>query len=450
MSRTVADLLVECLVALGVARVWGEAPERPLAGVTHLSIDDADLACLIADADGRLGSSYGAALVPGNVLHLSSKPGGTAFPRSITTAEELVDACAEISVRELPDTVALHLDLDLSGPVRDNVTAQWQQERGVVLQLDPAFADASVAVVAGPGVVRGGHVDALQQLALTSGFGVVNTWGAKGVFRWDSPFHFGTAGLQERDFELSGVTSADIVVAAGIDPDESPLGALGPLTQEVDSWQLPALTSHWPGAPEAPSSRPDFYELMAAAVTPLYERESSPLSPARAALHLSGAATDGAVVTADAGWAGFWVARTFPTGVPGSVVVPATAQPGFAVAGALAARASGRDAIAVVGGSGFGRPGSAHSSASGTLDELSEQRFSAADRLELGVTIQIWDADGPTLTPATHAADTAESIRRAHPTTSLISPVGIDATAFASVEQVAGPVVAWGGLRPDY
>ena len=39
----------------------------------------------------------------------------------------------------------------------------------------------------------------------TIGVPVINTWGAKGVFRWDSELHGGTAGLQARDFELARV-----------------------------------------------------------------------------------------------------------------------------------------------------------------------------------------------------------------------------------------------------
>ena len=96
-------------------------------------------------------------------------------------------------------------------------------------------------MLVGPGIVRSEHVEGLDRFARSAGVGIVNTYGAKGVFRWDSPFHFGTVGLQERDLELAGIGDAEIVIVAGLDTDEVPLAALGPVVQEVESWQLPAL-----------------------------------------------------------------------------------------------------------------------------------------------------------------------------------------------------------------
>ena len=93
--------------------------------------------------------------------------------------------------------------------------------------LDPSMAELDVVAVVGPGVVRAAAVDGLHEMARKAGIGVVNTWGAKGVERWDSPFHFGTAGLQARDFELAGVGDADVVVTSGLDPDESAPEQLG-------------------------------------------------------------------------------------------------------------------------------------------------------------------------------------------------------------------------------
>ena len=57
--------------------------------------------------------------------------------------------------------------------------------------------------------------------------GVLNTWGAKGVFDWRSRHHLATAGLQEHDFALAGLGDADLIVATGVDPDEAPLRPVG-------------------------------------------------------------------------------------------------------------------------------------------------------------------------------------------------------------------------------
>ena len=82
--------------------------------------------------------------------------------------------------------------------------------------MPPVTATPAVGFLVGPGVLA--HVDGVRALAERLGVAAVNTWGAKGVFRWDSPFHGGTAGLQARDFELAGLGEIDLLVTSGLDP----------------------------------------------------------------------------------------------------------------------------------------------------------------------------------------------------------------------------------------
>jgi len=77
-----------------------------------------------------------------------------------------------------------------------------------------------VVVLAGPGVIDDGALEGLRAFAAAGSLGVANTWGAKGVFAWDSPHHLGTCGLQANDFELLGFGDAGVIVATGLDPDE--------------------------------------------------------------------------------------------------------------------------------------------------------------------------------------------------------------------------------------
>src|SRR6266480_4643659 len=147
-----------------------------------------------------------------------------------------------------------------------------------------SLPDGRIVVLAGPGVVGTRSIDGLRAFAAAANVPVANTWGAKGVLPWDSPFHMGTCGLQARDFELLDFASYDAIVATGTD-------------------------------------------LAVADV-----RAASPT---------------GGVVVADPGVAGLWVARTFPTTAPGSVVVPAIATPGIAAALGLVAALRGIPAIAV-------------------------------------------------------------------------------------------------------
>ena len=119
--------------------------------------------------------------------------------------------------------VELRLDLDLDAPT--DATIDVPPVDGVGRAVDDAVVDALRAaerpmVLAGPGVVLDRAVPGLHALAAAGSLGVLNTWGAKGVFDWRSRHHLATAGLQARDFELGGVADADLVIATGIDPAE--------------------------------------------------------------------------------------------------------------------------------------------------------------------------------------------------------------------------------------
>jgi len=192
-------------------------------------------------------------------------------------------------------------------------------------------------------VVREGCVDGLRAFARRVGCGVVNTWGAKGVFRWDDPLHFGTAGLQARDFELAGLGDVEVLVTSGLDPDEVTSAPwLG--RADVIDVQPADLASLSIDVPAGTTVRPALYSELAAVVGPMYAQPGSP--PARAAT-LAASLPDGGLVVGVPGLVGFWIARTFPTAAPGSVVVPARGGGPAAVAVANAAAAGGR-AVTVV------------------------------------------------------------------------------------------------------
>lgn len=174
---------------------------------------------------------------------------------------------------------------------------------------------SSLGILAGPGVVSAGCVEGLQAFARRMGCGVVNTWGAKGVFRWDDPHHFGTAGLQARDFELAGLGDVDVLVTTGLDPAEVTSSPWQGRAEVIDI--RPAdLVSFDEVLPTGTLSRPSLYTALSAVVGPMYDRPGS--APARAAALAAELPDDGVVVAAP-GLVGFWIARTFPTSRPGSV-----------------------------------------------------------------------------------------------------------------------------------
>ncbi len=281
----------------------------------------------------------------------------------------------------------------------------------------PAVESRSL-VVAGPGVLAAGPagVGGLRALAAMTGAPVLNTFGAKGVLRWDDPAHAGTAGLQRDDFFLGGVTDADLVITTGLDADETTGLVRDPArTIDVPPAHLRFAAGGWPPPTQAPT-RPPLYVRLSETVGPLYASDAQPPPPPRAVAALSGRG----LVVADPGAAGFWVARTFPTTEPGSVVVPARPQPGFAAAAAVISALEGRHAVAVT---------------VGPLDDLTLGLLDLARIEGLGVVLQVWTGEGEEVAAATAGPTAGSSVR--------VEPVRVDWSVLDELVAVAGPVVAW-------
>lgn len=172
----------------------------------------------------------------------------------------------------------------------------------------------AVVVLAGPGVIP--YAGDFRRWAEEANLPVANTWSVKGLFRWDSPHHMGTVGLQERDFELAGFGEAVQILAVGVDELETPRHrwALSAVV-DVDPADLPVMRAQ----PEIQPNR--LYRELAAVVQPLYASQKTPPSPARVLHDLGGDRRTGQVIAARPGPTGFWLGRAFPTTELGSVVI---------------------------------------------------------------------------------------------------------------------------------
>jgi hypothetical protein len=414
------------LRALGVSRVFRSGAERALADLDDIAVSDPALAVLLADAAGRIGTAPGVAWIYDRVLHLGSAPGVPAERVEVHALEPLLSAIAAWSLGAVHACLDVVIDIDLAAPAPDGIEPMVIDDApSGAFTLAPDLAELSMVILAGPGVVRLGQVDALRDTAALLGVGVVNTWGAKGVFRWDSPYHYGTAGLQLRDFELAGVTSADLVITTGLDPLESPAERFA-LTQvlEVDPRALGALALRWT-EPKPLGDRPRLYTELAAALSDRYASEQVPLSPARACADVAAVRPRGALVAADPGPAGLWLARAYPTDEPGSVVVPASNVRGFATAAALVAALDRRPALAVV---------------SHELDEPTRALLGLAADWHRPLTLAVWGREGGVHSPEAHRVGLVGAF--ASPGVEVIE-VPVDFGETALLESVAGDVVAW-------
>ena len=302
----------------------------------------------------------------------------------------------------------------------------WQEPpAGVVDQLEAA---GRISVLAGPGVVTAGGVPGLHAFATAGSLGVLNTWGAKGVFDWRSRHHLATAGLQARDFELAGFGDADLIVATGVDSREAPAD-LWQLATVVDvpPASLSQLAECWhrpPSAIEVPPLRAG----LAGATQAGWARDTAPLAPSRVTLNYTRALGAGGLVAADPGTAGYWVARTFSTTELGSVQVPADPDAtGFAVACAVVSRLRRplRPVLAVV---------------DGPLADRGRAVLETAAALGVAVPVEVWTEEGDALDADAHLTRLLESTMLEK---STVVTLATDRSQIEEMIAVAGPIVAW-------
>jgi thiamine pyrophosphate-dependent acetolactate synthase large subunit-like protein len=344
--------------------------------------------------------------------------------------------------RELPDLipvmvaalrrggVRLALGLDPAEPVSDSIGGHrvfdsWNEpDADTVEKIERA---RSVVILAGPGVVAAGAVAALHGLAATLDAGVLNTWGAKGVFHWRSRHHWATIGLQASDFRLAGIDESDLLVAVGVDEREAPKPAWAGRAHVVLEPEMLSPLAERLKKRRRTLEMPPLRARLAAVTQARWECTGSPLAPTRATLHYGQQLSGGGLVAADAGASGFWVARTFATTALGMVFVPPQTVPGWAVACATVARLTNplRPILAVV---------------DGAIDEETGSVLDFARSRGVPIGVEVWQADGDALNAERHEERLG----------ALVSPagggLGTLATDWSQMDEfvaVAGPVTAW-------
>ena len=289
-------------------------------------------------------------------------------------------------------------------------------------------------VLAGSGVLA--VAADVVTFAERTGLGVLNAFTAKGLFRWDSPFHLGTGCLQERDLALAGAGPDSAVLVVGVDTDEchpALLAAAG-VDPAAARWRSVSpkdllaaadrVTASWGGPPQHPP-QPALFKVLWDIAQPLYVLGEGPLNPARAAADIALALGAEGVVCAEPGTAGWWVARTVPTTRLGSVAVPAIGGPGTAVARALVTAQRGNPAVAVV---------------EGPLSAEAQSVIEYGHALGLPFVVEIWGDEGDVVDAAEHQERAAAALATPGVT---VMRVPVDWSATAELTAGAGPLVAW-------
>ncbi len=310
---------------------------------------------------------------------------------------------------------------------------------GTPLTVQPLALDETFVadfVLAGGAVVREGHAAELATFAERTGLGVLNAFTAKGIFRWDSPYHLGTGCLQERDLALAGARPDAAVLVVGVDTDECPAALLrgAGIEESAPGWRsvtpsellavAPRVRPSW-GSPPTPPPQPELFQVLWDIAQPLYKLEGAPLNPARAAADVAGVLGADGIVCAEPGPAGWWIGRTVPTTRLGSVAIPAAAHAGAAVARAFLIASGGGSALAVVDSLG--------PAAAALIERAREQGLS--------FVVEIWGAAGSLADAADHRERAAAAL--AAPGVTVLE-VPIDYAPTAALIDAAGPLVAWG------
>ncbi len=429
-APTVGQLLGRVLRAAGVDAVYG----RPLAGVDVVPVEPADVARLLAAAHARV-HGRPAAVHLGDGSLVVGTGAGQAVAVAVASVDDLldsVDAFHAAAAGGAGEGATLTVELDLEAPAPDAVPPQPAPVDRWVEPADALVAALAAAtrpvMLAGPGVVRAGAVPGLHAAAAAANLGVLNTWGAKGVFDWRSRHHLVTAGLQARDFELGGLGEADLIVATGVDPAEAP----------DERWRLAPVVDVTPGSLDPLSGRwsraltdiavPPLRAELARVTQEGWASTSVPLVPSLVTRQYSQVFGAGGLVAADPGMAGYWVARTFATTELGGAVVPATASSaGFAVACATVARlrTPARPVLAAVEGP-----------VAGIVDEA----LDAARSLGVAVPLEVWSPDGEPLGAEDHLSRLRLLVHAEAPRPVTLAT---DDSQLGRMVDVAGEVIAW-------
>jgi thiamine pyrophosphate-dependent acetolactate synthase large subunit-like protein len=364
-------------------------------------------------------------------LTLYGEPAGAApGTRVVSVPIEVAPAFAAAHHRLRGGAVGIHAgggEIDVVHPAPtgpDGGTDRWVAPSEDVVAA--VRAARRPVVVAGPGVVRLEAVAGLHDLAVAAGVGVLNTWGAKGVFDWRSRHHLGTIGLQARDGELAGLAAADLVVTTGLDPAEWAPDAAPARTVDVHPWSLAPLAELVARSPTA-VARPPLFDALAAVTQAGWARAAGPLVPTRVTRTYGERLGGVGLVAADPGVAGFWVARTVPTVGLRGVVVSSDPAAGSAVATAVVSRLldPARPVLAVV-------------------DELGgavRAHLDAARALGVPVAVECWTDAGDALDAEAHRTRLDEVLGRGGEVA-----LSTDGSQMAEIVAVAGEVTAWGGL----
>lgn len=406
ITQTVAELIVKCLEAEGVEYVFGIPGEENIRLVQAISksekirfilVRHEQGAAFMADIYGRLSGKAGvctATLGPGAInlllgvadaqtdssplVAISAQVGlnriykeshqivdlvamfkpVTKWADTVLTKEsvpEMVRKAFSLAQAERPGATYLAIPQDLEEfEVPMSLKAIKPFAPTPIAPVDSIMAEAatllrnakSPVILAGHGVARGRHAEALTAFVDQYQIPVATTFMGKGVLSDRNPHSLGVIGFMRHDYENFNFDEADVILSLGYELQEFAPSRINPekdktiihintLLPDIDAaynpeiavqadirLSLEALTQHL-------GNEPLLDTPLEAKIRTLREQELSkgasddsfPLKPQRIVADIRAVMGDEDVVLADTGAIKMWMSRLYPTYAPLTCVV---------------------------------------------------------------------------------------------------------------------------------
>lgn len=431
-----AALLVKCLESEGVEYIFGIPGEENLdviraisgSSIKFITTRHEQGAAFMADVYGRLTGKTGVCLstlgpgatnlmtgvadanldgaplvaITGQVgtdrMHLSShqyldlvemfKP-VTKWSRQIVRPDTVMEIVRKAFQRASSDKPgAVHIDLPeniAAMAVEGSPLRHPEKEKTIASRASVEKAAALISaarnplILAGNGSVRAGASDAILHMAETLKIPVVNTFMAKGIIPFTSPYSMWTVGLPGRDYINRVFEHTDLVIAVGYDLVEySPAkwNTDGKISIIHVGSQNAAINRHYQASVEVvgdiPQAVADITGCASRDATPEYDfqvkeemrrdyeafagDDAFPMRPERVLYDVRRALGENDIVVSDVGAHKVWLARNYHCYRPNTCIISnGFAAMGIAIPGAIAAKLVNPDkkVLAVTGDGGF-------------------------------------------------------------------------------------------------